>query len=175
MKGLKEFLTEAKEQKIIVMPEKDFLKKFGKGHDISSPHPNPCIKYVDGNKDVRYNVVPTGASAWISVVNDDDKRWFVESRKTYEFIKDITVYEIKTYKVGESTALLADTFHFPRFELMSERETKKFMNDFDPNANELGMIRCNGNIGSFAQLFTDKNIEEVEKRLKKMGFQIKYE
>jgi hypothetical protein len=175
MKSLKDFLTEAKEEKTVVIPEKEFLKKFGKGHKIETPHRNPCIKYVDGNMDIRYNVVPTGASAWISEVNDTDKRWYAYSPRTYEFIKDVTVYEIKTYKVGESTALLADTFHFPTFELMSERETKKFRTNPDPNANELGMILCNGNIGSFAQMFTDKNIKEVEKRLKKMGFEIKYE
>lgn len=174
MKSLKDFLTEAKEQKTIVMSEKDFQKKFGKGHKIEAPHPNPCIKYVDGNRDIRYDVIPTGASAWISEVSDEDKRWYAISQQTYDFIKDVTVYEIETYKTSKPTALLADTMHFPTFEMMSERETKKYRTDPDPNANELGMIRCNGNIGTFAQMFTDKNIKEVEKRLEKMGFKINY-
>lgn len=174
MKSLTQFLTEAKEQKTVMMSEKDFFKKFGKGHDIDSPHPNPWIKYVDGNRDIRYNVVPTGASAWISVVSDEDKRWYSLTQEVYDAIKDVTVYNIETYNTSKPTALLADTFHFPTFEIMSERETKKYRTNIDPNANELGMIRCNGNIGTFAQMFTDKNIKEVEKRLEKMGFKINY-
>lgn len=174
MKSLKEFLTEANEQKTVVISEKDFQKKFGKGHKIDTPHANTCIKYVDGNRDIAYNVIPTGASAWISEVDDENKRWYAISQQTYDFIKDVTVYEIETYKTNKSTSLLADTMHFPRFEMMSEREMKKYRTNPDPNANELGMIQCNGSIGSFAQMFTDKNIKEVENRLEKMGFKIKY-
>lgn len=173
MKSLKDFLTEAKEKNIVIS-EKDFNKKFGKGHKIEAPYPNPCIKYVDGNRSVRYDVIPTGASAWISEVSDEDKRWYAISQQTYDFIKDVTVYEVETYKTSKPTPLLADTLHFPTFDIMSEKETDIYRTNPDPNANELGMVRCNGSIGTFSQMFTDKNIEEVEKRLKKMGFTIKY-
>ena len=173
MKSLTEFLTESK-TKTIVVPEEKFFNKIAKGHDVDSPYRNPWIKILDGDDSVEYHIVPTGSTAWVEELDDEAKLWYCASKNIADNIKDEKVYKISTYETKNPSASINDTYYFPTFELMSERETKKYRTDPDPNANEPGMIRCNGNIGTFAQMFTDKNIKEVEKRLKKMGFEINY-
>lgn len=151
----------------VCISEKNF-NKISKNKTVSSPYPNERIKIIDNNNNIKYNVMPNGATAIITQMNDDEKSWYLRGGDAQKY-KNQVVFIIKLYSANKEIVLAKDTIYFPIFELLNHFGYKS---KYGIPENSIGVLDVSANLGSYAHAFSAKAIDKIKQVIEFVGFKI---